>query len=302
MSPAEARPDAAPRPPPWRIAGSRRVSLSDGRAVNLRPVAPRDADLMAEFFGALTEMETYYFFPLDEARARQLALDVESDPAYRLIAVGDAQDVDRVLGYMFLEWREAVPVYGACLRSGVQSAGLGRVMIDHFLASAAASGVGQVRLTVHTDNWRALRIYQRSGFRLTGEVVNEHQGVPQYRMEVDLSRPRQPIDEDVTVIPLGPVGVATVAARVQDALEAVRGTRPFLLDRPARADGKAVLVADLGRVTSPWSALTGPSASEGGQADGWIVALDERHELVAGIGVAALEAAVRRYVAGLSLR
>src|SRR5438093_8282513 len=116
MIPAEAHPDAAPRPPPWRIDGSRRVSLSDGRAVVLRPVAPRDAELMAEFFGALTEMETYYFFPLDQARARQLALDVESDPAYRLIAVGTIEGIERVLGYMFLHWGDSVPAYGACLR------------------------------------------------------------------------------------------------------------------------------------------------------------------------------------------
>jgi ribosomal protein S18 acetylase RimI-like enzyme len=300
--PSEGHADAMPRPPRWRVDASRRVLLNDGRAALLRPVAPGDADLMAEFFGALTEMETYYFFPLDEARARQLALDAESDPAYRLIAVGTIQGVERALGYMFLQWREAVPAYGACLRSGVQSGGLGRVMIDHFLDSAAASGVGRIKLTVHTDNWRALRLYQRAGFRLTGEFVNERQRVPQYQMEVDLGTPRPPMDEEITVIPRGPAGVAIVAARVQDALEAARGKRPFLLDRLARPDGKAVLVADLGGITSPWSPLIGPPASDGTPADGWLTALDDRHELVAGVGVAALESAARRYVVGLSSR
>jgi ribosomal protein S18 acetylase RimI-like enzyme len=269
--------------------------LADGRALELRPLRPGDADAIARFFAALTEREIYYFYALDEERARQLALDADRDPAYRLAAV-DADGA--VWGYMYLQWNDdgRAPVYGACLRPGAQSAGLGRAMIACLLGSAAASGVPAARLSVHPDNWRALRLYQRSGFRLTGDFLNEQQGVRQYRMEVDLSQPPPLITDEVTVVPRGGLGLALPAARVQAALEAKLGRRPLVLDRPARPGGALVLVADLGPEATPWGSTTGPAPEP---SDGWSARLDACTELIAGNGPDALALAVDRYLAAL---
>lgn len=161
-------------PPQWLVEQVRLVTLSAGEASKLRPLTAADADLMAAFFAGLTPREIYYFFALDEAAARRLATDAAQDPAYRLIATGVRDGQEAILGYMFLDWswqEGAPPTYGACLREGVQSRGLGRAMIDHLLGSAARSGVERAQLTVHADNWRALRLYQRAGFRMTGEQI-----------------------------------------------------------------------------------------------------------------------------------
>ena len=279
------------RPPPWRIE-AREHHLGDGRAVMVRPLEPADAGAMAEFFAGLTEREIYYFFRLDEPEARRLATDAPRAPAYRLLAV----ERSRALGYAFLQWHgDRPPNFGICLSDGAQSVGLGRALIGHLLDSAAASGVDRARLSVHPDNWRALRLYQRSGFRLVGDFVNEHQGRVQYRMETDLSAPGPAIDESLTVIPRGGLGVASSAARVQAALEARRGRLPLVLDRPARSDGEVVLVADLGPERTAWGHESGPARGAAGATEGWITRLDGRTTLVAGSGPDALARAAERY-------
>lgn len=283
------------RPPRWRVE-ARHHRLADGRTALLRPMARDDADAVARFFADLTAREIYYFFALDEAGAHRLATEVETAPAYRLLAV----EAGRVLGYAFLQWNDdgRPPGFGICLSDGAQSAGLGRGLIEHLFDSAADSGVGRARLNVHPDNWRALRLYQRVGFRLVGDFVNRHQGVVQYWMEVDLTAPRPTIDESITVVPRRGPGVAQPAARVVAALEARRGRRPLVLDRPARPDSALVLVADLGAERTAWGHETGPPWDASEEGEGWIVRLDERTTLVAGGGPAALARAAERYARG----
>lgn len=280
------------RPPAWRVAPMREVALRDGGRALLRPLTPADADAMAAFFAALSARDVYYFFHLDEAGARALALDAERAPAYRLVAVDGAAADGRILGYAFLYWgSEEAPTFGVCLRSDAQSRGLGAALVDHLLGSASDSGVRRARLTVHPDNGRALRLYQRAGFRIVGEFVNQHQGAKQYRMEADLSAARPAILEGLAIVPLGGIGVGTAAAEVQTAIARNTGRLPLVLDRPARPRSPAIFVADLAVPGPRW----GPG--DGGRPDGadWIVSLDEAHVLIGGVGVAALARACRRY-------
>jgi ribosomal protein S18 acetylase RimI-like enzyme len=281
-------------PPPWKVEPRRDLLLGDGRTVVLRPLLATDANLIEEFFGSLSEREIYYFYQLDADAARRLAHGVGRDPAYRLVAVGELGGSEKILGYLFLHWGDSeLPTFGACLRDGAQSAGLGRAMIDLLLASAAASGVSRARLTVHPDNWRALRLYQRFGFRLVDEFVNRHQRVKQYRMEADLLAPRPSIDDRLTIVPVGDVGVGLAAARLQNALAARTGRLPLLLDRPGRGASRVFFVVDLGSVNR--FPIDGP-ALPATEDVAWVTALDARHVLLAGSGVPALERSVTRYL------
>lgn len=282
--------------PPWHIEPRRDVILRDGSTATLRPLVSADAARMAALFAALSERDIYYFFRLPEAEARRLALDVERDAAYRLIAVDGHRADTPVLGYTFLQWQEgSAPVFGLALRSEAQSRGLGRALLEHLLSTAAASGVGLVRLTVHPDNGRALRLYQRAGFRLVGEFINRHQGVKQYRMEADLQETPPAILEGLTIVPVGALGVGLAAARVQQAILDQAGALPLVLDRSAPPDQCTIFVADL----SATAAAPGLAGAPGGPdpiGNGWIVSLDRRHLLIAGSDAPAVERAVRRYV------
>ncbi len=283
-----------PRPPPWQVEPRREVRLGDGRSVVLRPLVPADENLVAEFFATLGERESYYFYPLDEAAARRLAREVEQDPAYRLVAMGEWDGQLRLLGYTYLHWHDAgPPTFGICLRDGIQSAGLGRLMLEHLLTSAAASGIRHARLSVHPDNWRALRLYQRAGFRIVDEFVNQHQRVKQYRMRVDLLAPRPSVDDDLTIVPVGGIGVGLAAARLQEGLAARRGRLPLILDRPARPTAQVIYVTDLGSLDRFPPIEPHLPASED---LAWQVTLDARHLLLAGSGLPALQRAVAAYL------
>ncbi|MBI2942444.1 MAG: GNAT family N-acetyltransferase [Chloroflexi bacterium] len=286
---------ALPVLPTWQVAARRTVLLEEGRSATLRPVAVGDADFMAEFFASLTEREKHYFFWLDEERARRLALDIERDPSFRLIAVGEHDGCVRVLGYMFLESKdEGPPTFGACLHPGAQSRGLGRAMIDHLLTSAAESGLDRACLTVHPDNWRALRLYQRMGFVLTDEFVNTHQRVKQYRMEADLRSPRPAITEEVTVVPHGHLGIGVAAARVQRAIELATGWRPLILDQPAHPTSRVIHVAEFGPLAGTPIAVR-PEWQRSVVTVGWIVTLSPGHLLIGGSTGPAADLAARRF-------
>jgi ribosomal protein S18 acetylase RimI-like enzyme len=291
----------AAQPPPWQIESALRVSLRGDRVLTLRPVCATDAAPMAAFFAALTEREIYYFFDLDERGARDLALQAAHAPAFRLIAVDDRQE--RVLGYTFLQWRPAgLPSFGVCILADAQSLGLGWRLIDHLLRSAAASGVGRVALTVHPDNGRALRLYQRAGFRPVGDFINRHQGVKQYRMEADLQQKRPSLLEELSIVPLGGLGVAEVAAEVQRAIEERTGRLPLLLDRPASDAQAAIFVADLAVPPAYPGPVAEPTPHHPATAEGWITSLDQRCLLIGGVGVPALTLACRRYAQLLQTR
>lgn len=282
--------------PVWRIDAVRLLTAAGADTVTLRPISTGDADLMAEFFAALTAREIFYFFALDATHARHLALDAETDPAFRLIAVGDHEGHSRVLGYMFLDWRDGdPPTYGACLREGAQSIGLGRAMIDHLLQSAAESGVGPIHLTVHADNWRALRLYQRAGFRIHDEIILESQGTKQYRMATDLRAPRHALTDALALIARGGIGVGMAAVAVQRSIEVASGQCPLIVDRPIYPGVRAIIVADLASGAERPFDLPSSPALQGGHGPAWIDSLDERHLLIAGIGPAAVARAARAY-------
>lgn len=285
----------------WRIEPLRQIIMPDNRLVELRPLAASHADLIAEFFNALTPRELYYFFPLTNAAAQRLALEAARDPAYRLIALATDDGKPRLLGYMFLDWGwgdGTMPTFGACLRQGAQSGGLGRAMSEHLFSSAAASGVTQARLTVHADNWRALRLYQRAGFRIIGEQILESQGAKQYQMEVDFRAPIVALADDLTIAARGGLGVGIAAARVQDVVERRTGTRPCIADQPFRSTDRVIVVTDLAALAERPFGMPAPPLDAKAQP-GWLISLDPRHLLIGGIGPAAVARAANAYVAML---
>lgn len=286
----------------WNIEPRREVSLADGRKVTLRPLEPQDAEAVAKFFSSLTKDDIHYFFELDKDAARKLALEVEEATAFRLVAVDESREEREILGYMFMEWRgEKYPEAGACFSPGAQSGGLSRPMATHLIQSTAASGVRRMYATVHPDNQRSLRLIQRTGLTLVNEFINEHQGIKQYRMEMDLP-PRHipPIVDDLVIVPQGGIGVGMAAARVQSAVEAFTGARPLLLNLPPKRDGSAIFVSELSSNPRTAHKSSSPSLSPPNDASGWIVGLDDKHLLIGGIDVEAVDSAARRYEQSLT--
>jgi putative acetyltransferase len=56
--------------------------------------------------------------------------------------------------------------------------GVGKLLLDE----AKRLSPGGITLHVNKDNERAIRIYEKSGFAITGEDINPHSGMPVHRM------------------------------------------------------------------------------------------------------------------------
>jgi ribosomal protein S18 acetylase RimI-like enzyme len=62
---------------------------------------------------------------------------------------------------------------GIGVRAGFRDRGLGRALMDHAMAAAAAQGFRKVRLMVIASNARAIAVYRQTGFQETGRFREE---------------------------------------------------------------------------------------------------------------------------------
>ena len=86
-----------------------------------------------------------------------------------------ALDAGRVVGWCDIILRERETMrHGGALGIGIAPAyrdrGLGRRLIDAVINSARDRGVSRVSLHVRADNTRAIRLYERLGFRHEGRL------------------------------------------------------------------------------------------------------------------------------------
>lgn len=160
-----------------------------GKPIVLRPLRSDDGPMVAEFYASLRERDMYYFYPhpLDAEHAHRLAAQADDDGHIALLATEHVDDAERMMGYAYIKRGDADRWYfGICLRPDRQSVGLGTLLLGRLMQVARKAGVRRVCLTAHKNNQRALRLYTAHGFVITGERLNEQQGVWQHTMEAVL--------------------------------------------------------------------------------------------------------------------
>lgn len=55
-----------------------------------------------------------------------------------------------------------------------QNLGLGTTMTRHLIEIARAKGLKKISLTVVTENRRAIRVYEKCGFKVEGRLEKDH--------------------------------------------------------------------------------------------------------------------------------
>ena len=88
-----------------------------------------------------------------------------------------AQDVDGIAGFTLFDAASGV-MDQLCIAPRAQGRGATRALMAALKADSP-----RIALTVNRDNARALRYYEREGFRVTGESVNPRSGLPILAME-----------------------------------------------------------------------------------------------------------------------
>ncbi len=131
-----------------------------------RRLVPADSDELASFFAALVGNGDKVFFhphPLTRAEAVQRALYRGEDLYYIQRFHG------RLSGYGMLRgWDEgfAVPSLGLAVHPGLRGRGLAEDFLCFLRDTARRRGAERLRLTVHRENEKAIRLYRKMGFRL----------------------------------------------------------------------------------------------------------------------------------------
>jgi len=153
--------------------------------MKIRQLQKDDGLRLNEFFEHLTEKDKYYFYPhpLDIEHAKQLAEASGDEDNIRFVATEEAHGKEEIIGYTYIARVEKSEdwSFGIAIRGDSRSSGLGTKLLSSLIEKAKTNGVKRIKLTVHKENELARRLYEKYGFRITGEFITKKQKV-QYRM------------------------------------------------------------------------------------------------------------------------
>ncbi len=145
-----------------------KVVLKDGRKVSLRAYMPSDIDALVSMYASLSEETLKWSLPpYDRQKIERWATNLSSK--IMLVALSN----DKIVGHLlvFTDPNERLRGIGELiiyLHQGFQNVGLGAAMMVESLAQSRARGWHRVHLTVVADNQRAVRLYEKIGFRREG--------------------------------------------------------------------------------------------------------------------------------------
>lgn len=144
-----------------------RDDSSDIETVAIAPIAPGHVESFHRALDLVARERKYLSFleapSLDQVRSFQLERIERGDPAYGAIVRGE------IVGWCDIT-RHDRPIHAhrGALGMGILPAyrgrGLGRKLIDAALTQARKAGFVRIELFVHSDNVRAIALYDKVGF------------------------------------------------------------------------------------------------------------------------------------------
>lgn len=99
------------------------------------------------------------------------AFDAGKLPGLRLVAVDDQDDI---VGWVAASAISARPAYRGVVEHSVyidraaRGNGVGRLLLDAFIAAAEAAGVWTIQSSIFPENTASLRLHEATGFRVVG--------------------------------------------------------------------------------------------------------------------------------------
>jgi RimJ/RimL family protein N-acetyltransferase len=144
-------------------------------AFHITPIAEEHIGSVHDCLGEVARERQYLAMldapPLEQSRAFVLGQIQANAPHFVAIAE------DAVVGWcdVIAKPRDTLShsgTLGMGVRSAYRGRGIGKALMEATLAGARNRGFTRVELTVRVDNQRAMRLYERVGFKLEGTCRN----------------------------------------------------------------------------------------------------------------------------------
>ena len=135
-------------------------------SVRIRELTIDDAEALLAFYRSLSEAVVWFYQPFREPDLATMVDHLTGGSDGRRLIQGIVNDEGHILGHGFiLGSREPEPVFGIGLHQDIHGQGWGRRLMESVLAKADDLGLPLVTLTVVKTNLRAIRLYERLGYR-----------------------------------------------------------------------------------------------------------------------------------------
>ena len=144
------------------------VTLKNGRAVRLATYRPEDKEALVSMYASMSpEAIKWGLPPYDRARIERWT----SDLANRIILIARLEE--KIVGHLQIfrildERRKGVTELFIYVHQDFQNLGLGTRMMKKAIELAKERGFHRIGLTVVADNHRAIKVYEKVGFKKEG--------------------------------------------------------------------------------------------------------------------------------------
>ncbi len=144
------------------------MTLKNGRAVRLATYRPEDKEALVSMYASMSpEAITWGLPPYDRARIERWTSDLTNN--ITLLARLGERVVGHLQMYRFpFERRKGVADLFIYIHQDFQNLGLGTLMMRKAIEVAKERGFHRIGLTVVADNLRAIKVYEKVGFKKEG--------------------------------------------------------------------------------------------------------------------------------------
>ena len=164
--------------------------LKDGTPVTLRLLEPGDADALGDFYESISRVDYRHYAPHKLNRTQAALKAVKLADASGFICVIAVNNSGRIVGYAWVDWKDPNADrcgLGICISNAWQGQGTATALMHRLLQIVEQAGPPLVQLTVTQANPRAIALYQKMGFTITGQDTRppfeEFAADPLYCME-----------------------------------------------------------------------------------------------------------------------
>jgi len=156
--------------------------IMKNKPITIRGLKLRDIPKLYKMYGSLSEESKRFFHPFPESVLsisfwltwillalscigclREILLRILPFPVYISIC---SLYSDELIGFAFISFRSKLyGTLGIVVRDDFQGIGVGSKLMRYLIILAGREGFRKIRLTVLTDNHKAIKLYEKFGFK-----------------------------------------------------------------------------------------------------------------------------------------